>query len=106
MRPVGKQIRAILAASEKLGKPATATELFRLAGIDTAPTAPSKACRRATQYGLMTRNEGYPATYQAAPGWQTRVDQPHISNPDYVVITKPPEPRYIPKINSVWALGL
>jgi hypothetical protein len=104
MRPVGKQIRAILAASEKLGKPATATELFKLAGLDTIPTARCRVCRRAQQYGLMTNEGIYPDKFQAAPGWQKRINQPHISNPKYVA--PEPPPRYIPKINSVWALGL
>ena len=103
MRPVGKQIRAILAASEKLGKPATATELFKLAGMEAIPTARSRVCRRAQQYGLMTNEGIYPDKFQAAPGWQKRINQPHISNPKYVA--PEPPPRYIPKINSVWALA-
>ena len=107
-RPVGKQIRAALDASERLGRPATAKELFEESGLFAVSTNRTRAIKRAVQYGLMVEFvDRHPGEFQARPGWRLLINQPKISEkkekPVRVITRAKPK---IPKINSVWALAL
>ena len=107
MRPVGKQIRAVLSASQALGHQATASDLFHHARLENLTgSTRTRVCRRAVKYGLMQADDTTsPVEFIALPGWQTRVNLPHISNAEFIRPVKVIHRTY-PRINSVWALAL
>ena len=70
MRPIGKQIRAMLAASDQLGEPAPASAIAFRARIAHTPTNLTKLCRRAEAHGLMTVQEGAVLMFLVVPGWR------------------------------------
>jgi hypothetical protein len=70
MRPIGKQIRAMLAASDQLGEPAPASAIAFHARIAHTPTNLTKLCRRAEAHGLMTVQEGAVLMFLVVPGWR------------------------------------
>ena len=100
MRPVGQQIRAMLAASESLKRPASSTELARLAGIVGQTTLYTRVCRRAESYGLMDSIGIHRLQFIARSGWQQAIAKPaDFKNPRIQPVVRKP------LINSVWALG-
>lgn len=107
MRKVGHQIRAAMDASEASGKWLRASELFRLSGINVAPTVCTKVLRRAVAYGLMEADEsGYPILFRALPGWRVRIEKTGgrraVNRPKHPPVVKPRIPAVA---NSVFALG-
>lgn len=91
---IGKRIREVLAISEKLGRPASYSEIN--AHMDCEPPNTYKYCDRATKRGLMVVDVSTkPAKYQAAANWRETVEK------------KKPVKQYMPSriINSVFALG-
>lgn len=98
--PIGKQIRAMLSASERIGYPAPAGVLAASVSLDLIPTTCTRICRRAVEYGLMTVDETKPLTFQAVEDWRDKLTRP-ISR------RYPATPKAMPKriINSVWSLA-
>jgi hypothetical protein len=68
-RPIGAQIRSMLAASESLGRPAHGTELAQIAGLSLDSHTATRLCRRAEKYGLADAIDGWPLRFLARPGW-------------------------------------
>lgn len=99
-RPVGKQIRAMLNASETLGKPATSKELAKVAQIDMIASNLTRICKRAIKYGLMDETDE--GLFVARPGWRA-LCVPGVSK-KVKPITK--VKHRIPRVaNSVFQLG-
>ncbi len=101
--PVGAQIRAILEASDRIGKPAQASVIMNEAGIVTSSTNATRLCRRAEQYGMADSIDGMPLRFMARRGWRDIID----AGPAKRNGIKAKTPQAMPKriINSVWALA-
>lgn len=100
---IGKRIREVLAISEKLGQPASYSEIHAHMEGDHSYRNTAKYCTRAAERGLMTKTGDWPAKYQAAEGWREVVGE-------YVKPQPRPKPAFVhrlPKkiINSVFAMG-
>lgn len=101
MRLIGKQIRMMLEAAERLGRPATAREIAREAGLSHVSTNTTKLCRRAESHGLMAGINDSRLVFELNPGWRRLIDRekPAKEKIDQVQHTI----RTVP--NSVFALG-
>lgn len=93
MRPIGTQMRALLEASEILGRPAKASELNHL--LKTPAYNATKVCVRAITHGLMWADKGKPRLFQAVRGWREMVAGPEKEKPFHPApqVTNIPEIR-------------
>lgn len=76
MRPIGQQMRAMLEASDLIGRPATSRELQAMADVALIDTNCTKICSRAIGHGLMTGDNNRPRLFQVVPGWRSKLDKP------------------------------
>lgn len=101
--PIGKQIRAILEASDRIGKPAQASVILSVAGIVTSSTNATRLCRRAEKYGLADAIDGVPLRFMARQGWRDKIKiNAKVEKPNGI---KAKPAQAMPKriINSVWS---
>lgn len=99
-RPIGKNIPAACAIVERLG-PCDWRDVARdMDWVD--PAQARRYCNRAVSHGLMTLGE---LGYEAVLNWRNLADEIGRSQKPKEA-RRVAEPFYIPKINSVWALGI
>lgn len=90
-------MRALLEASEILGRPATSKELMWMTADQIGVTNATKVCSRAISHGLMWGDDERPRRFQAIRGWREMVEAPRPEKPE-----KPEKPFHpAPQLTDV-----
>lgn len=106
-RPVGRRIRAVLAAVEAVGHASTSDISAALPGVARSNIA--KYCRRAEDYKLLTIERANPLLCCVVENWRDLIDRRAATKAADVVALEDGRGLTAHAIrsqpNSVWALG-